>query len=360
MPEIPTPTPLAEQPKATVSIHAEPGRLVLKDAWPTAKPFVLNGWFERHGFAPWLAVLLVVISAFVLLNLIGAIVMAISAIPAAMESGGQLSPEELLTTILEDAGVLLGANAVALVFGMGLVALLAARMTSRDWKSFLRIRRPDLPGLGLAAIGWAVFLPVLLWTSEMNARMPLPQWLVDLEQAQTDMLEGALLGSNVSTLFLLLTVALAPAICEELMFRGYIQRQVERNAGLMWSIVGVGLLFGFFHLRLSQALPLSLLGMYMGYVTWASGSIWTASVVHLLHNGMQVLVAVAARDEGQAAIDAVEGVSVPWYIALANLLFLVGLCMLMKRRREAVVGDAQDAELVESNPLVAPPTLLPT
>ena len=182
VPEIQPPTPTAEQPSPPPTFHAEPSYPVLKDAWPAAKPFALNGWFERHSFAPWLSVLLVLISEVLLLNLIGAVVMAMAVIPAAMESGGQISPEELLAAILEDAQVLLGANAVALVFGMGLVAILAARMTSRDWKSFLRIRRPDLPGLGLAAIGWAVLLPVLLWTSQLNAGLPLPQWLVDLEQ----------------------------------------------------------------------------------------------------------------------------------------------------------------------------------
>ncbi len=360
MQELEPSTLVVEQTKPTASSHDGASYVVLKDAWPTAKPFALNGWFERHGFAPWLSFVLVLLAAFLLLNVIGAVVMALAVIPAALEAGGQINPEELLSMILEDAGVLLGANAIALVFGMGFVAIIAARMTSRDWKSFLRIRRPDLPGLGLAAIGWAVLLPVLLWTSQLNAEMPLPQWLVDLEQAQTDMLEGALLGSNVGALFLLLTVALAPAICEELMFRGYIQRQVERSAGVVWSIVGVGLLFGFFHLRLSQALPLSLLGMYMGYVTWTTGSIWTASIVHLLHNGMQVLVAVKARGGGQEAIDAVEDVSIPWFIAIANLLFLIGLCMLMKRRRESVVGDVQDALPVETDPLLSQSTLLPT
>ncbi|MCH8869958.1 MAG: hypothetical protein IIC85_09620 [Chloroflexi bacterium] len=168
MPEIQPPTSVAAQPSTPVSFHAEPNYLVLKDAWPTAKPFALNGWFERHSFAPWLAVLLVVISAFLLLNLIGAVVLAMAAIPAAMESGGQISPEELLAKILEDAGVLLGANALALVFGMGLVALLAARLSSRDWKGFLRIRRPDLPVLGLAAVGWVVLLPVWVWTWTMT------------------------------------------------------------------------------------------------------------------------------------------------------------------------------------------------
>lgn len=320
----------------------------------------MNGSLERHGFAPLLSALLALLTAFVLLNIVGAIAMAITAIPAAMESGGQIDPEELLTSILEDPIVLLGSNAIALLFGMGLFAFIAARLSSRDWKSFLRIQMPDFRGLGLAAIGWALLLPVLLWTAQLNADIPLPQWLVDLEQAQNDMLEGALLGSNVSAVFLLLTVALAPAICEELMFRGYIQRQVERSAGVVWSIVGVGLLFGFFHLRLTQAVPLSLLGMYMGYITWSSGSIWTASIVHLLHNGIQVLVAVSARGEGQAAIDAVEDVSVPWFIAIANLLLLIGVCMLMKRRREAVVGDAQDAQPVERDLSTASPNLLPT
>ena len=74
---------------------------------------------------------------------------------------------------------------------------------------------------------------------------------------------------------------------------------------------------------------------------------------------MQVLVAGRVREEGQAAIDVVEDATVAWSLALLSLLLLVGVCMLLKRRRESVVGDAQDAVPVLSDPLISPSTLAP-
>ncbi|MEM0961321.1 MAG: CPBP family intramembrane glutamic endopeptidase, partial [Bacteroidota bacterium] len=144
-------------------------------------------------------------------------------------------------------------------------------------------------------------------------------------------------------------------VCEELLFRGYLQRQVERRWGAVVSIVLVGVFFGLYHLRLSQAIPLSLLGIYFGFAVWATGSLWTGFVLHLLNNGLAVVATSVARSDPDLDVQDLETLGVPWYLGLAGL----ALCLLVSRvlasRRQSVVGDRQDAQPVESAPPISSP-----
>jgi membrane protease YdiL (CAAX protease family) len=172
-----------------------------------------------------------------------------------------------------------------------------------------------------------------------------------MEQAQVDLIEGLLLGGDLSTGFLFVALALTPAVCEELLFRGYLQRQVERSWGAMASIVAVGILFGLYHLRPSQAVPLALLGVYMGYAVWATGSLWAGVLVHLLNNGFQVIATEAFRRDPSLDPAVLEGADFPWYFGLTGLVAAVGVGWLLWRRRQSVVGAAPDAQPV---PLPSP------
>ena len=75
-----------------------------------------------------------------------------------------------------------------------------------------------------------------------------------------------ILTQDFSLLFAISMLALTPAICEEVLFRGYIQRQAERSLGAWGGILFSGIIFGFYHLRLTQAVPLSLLGIFMALI----------------------------------------------------------------------------------------------
>ena len=163
---------------------------------------------------------------------------------------------------------------------------------------------------------------------------------------QTDLIETALLGSDLGFVFLFATMALTPAICEELLFRGYFQRQVERRWGVAASIGLVGLVFGLYHLRLTQALPLAALGMYLGYVVWATGSLWTGVLVHALNNGLAVATAMYVRANPNLTVEEVEALPMPWYLVAAGLLGLAAASVLLARRRAAVTAGRPDAALV--------------
>ncbi|MDX1420146.1 MAG: CPBP family intramembrane glutamic endopeptidase [Rubricoccaceae bacterium] len=328
----------------------------LRDAWPDARPFTLDGWLERNGFSPGWTALLVAVLAFFAYQLAGTVVAAVGVVVQLAGSDEPPDPEAILEMISSDAALLLASNALGQLLGFGFIVWLVVRLHTRERAPFLRLRAPDVPGLGWSVLGWVALYPGLLWLGHLNQFLPQPTWLSELEEMQTELLETALLQSDLGAPFLLLTMALTPAIFEELLFRGYLQRQVERRLGWIWSIVAVGLFFGLYHLRLTQVLPLGLLGAYLGYITWATGSLYAAMAVHLLNNGFAVLVGVYARNAPDLDAEALESATVPWYLGVVSLLAAAGVLVLLRRRREAVVGEAPDA--VPAAPEPATPPLL--
>ncbi len=87
---------------------------------------------------------------------------------------------------------------------------------------------------------------------------------------------------------LLLVIAVLPAVCEELAFRGFILSGF-RGLGNRWrAIVCTSLLFGLTHGVLQQSLLASLLGAILAYLAIQSGSILPGMAFHMCHNGLAV------------------------------------------------------------------------
>ena len=126
-----------------------------------------------------------------------------------------------------------------------------------------------------------------------------------------------------------------------------VQRQAERGWGTVASIVVVGILFGLYHLRLSQAVPLSLLGIYLGFVVWATGSLWAGVLVHLLNNGLAVMVTAFARQSPDLDLDSIEAMGVPWYVGVSGLALAALVMRVLAARRRQVVGDTPDSVPVD-------------
>ncbi len=83
-----------------------------------------------------------------------------------------------------------------------------------------------------------------------------------------------------------LVIALAPAICEELAFRGFILSGF-RHLGHKWrAIVFTAIFFGLTHGILQQSLIASLTGVVVGLIAVQSGSLFPAILYHLVHNSL--------------------------------------------------------------------------
>ncbi|MEP0545297.1 MAG: type II CAAX endopeptidase family protein [Rhodothermales bacterium] len=333
--EAPEPAPVP--PIVAAPLPYTPGEfVVLRDPLPGAEPMRLSGVLERQRFHPLLTAFLTFVGGFVIYQLVGTVVMLVAAIRSM--GGEALDVESVLAAVQTDAFALFGGNAIGQVAGFLLFVLFMTWLHTPDVASYLRVRRIDGAQLGLAGVGLLTLLPLVSWLGELNARLPLPEAWQAWDEQQSALLEQVL-GAELNVFYVLLVVALTPAICEEVMFRGYLQRQVERRLGVVWSIVLVGLVFGMFHLRPTQVLPLATLGMYLGFSVWVTGSLWAGVLIHLMNNGLAVIVSDYVSRSPDVDAVALESLAVPWYLAIVSAAVVAGVAFLMLRRRQALLAD---------------------
>ncbi|MBO6108362.1 MAG: CPBP family intramembrane metalloprotease, partial [Eubacterium sp.] len=81
-------------------------------------------------------------------------------------------------------------------------------------------------------------------------------------------------------------VALMPAICEEMFFRGYVLAAFKSRYPVWLSIVFVGVFFGIYHTSLMRFPSTALLGMAFAYLTYKTGSIFPGMFFHCLNNSI--------------------------------------------------------------------------
>lgn len=113
------------------------------------------------------------------------------------------------------------------------------------------------------------------------------------------------LESSLPNVFVsLFVIAVTPAICEEFMFRGVLLDKKKRISIHHLAIL-TGVLFGVFHGNYNQMFYTMPLGMVMAYLTFISGSIFPAMLLHFLNNGWgTVLTAVMPNDTAEEVVEA--------------------------------------------------------
>ncbi len=96
-------------------------------------------------------------------------------------------------------------------------------------------------------------------------------------------------GQQLPLLVIIGVIALAPAIFEELLFRGLLPRFFEKK-GIWTSIILTGVLFAIFHLDFYKLLPITFLGIWLGYLLYTTKSIYLPMLAHFLNNALAILV----------------------------------------------------------------------
>lgn len=313
---------------------APPVYPVLYDTMPRPVAVPLDGWLERQRFHPLLTMLFVLVMSFMVFQGLAALVAVVLIV---MEGG---VPEVVTADLLtENPRALLIGNTVGQFVGMGFLVWFWTRLHTRAKAGFLRVRKTDWGLVGLGVLGLVVLMPVVQWLGGLNELIPLPEGLRALEEAQMALIEQ-ILGGDTGFFFNLFVLALTPALCEELLFRGYVQRQLERLGGPITALVLTGLFFGLYHLRLSQVIPLSVLGIYMGYLVWRTGSLWPAVVVHFFNNAFAIVATRFVASTPELGLEAVESIEVPWYIVLPCIAGFWGVLRLMQHRAQTVQAAA--------------------
>ena len=153
---------------------------------------------------------------------------------------------------------------------------------------------------GLVLIFMVALTPFLSWVIELNSSMVLPdfmsgieQWMRDSEHSAEGVTKAFLTFNGIGSLiYVLIIVAVVPAIGEELLFRGVLQKVLvnwTKNAHL--GIWVTAILFSALHMQFFGFFPRFLLGVLFGYLFYWSNSLWLPILGHFINNGTVVMVA---------------------------------------------------------------------
>lgn len=89
----------------------------------------------------------------------------------------------------------------------------------------------------------------------------------------------------------LIVVALLPAICEEIFFRGALLKILfQYTKSPHWAILLSGVIFSLFHWQFYGFIPRAGMGIFFGYLLLYSGSLWLPIIAHFVNNALAVIV----------------------------------------------------------------------
>ena len=146
------------------------------------------------------------------------------------------------------------------------------------------------PAAACAAVLMAIMLnPLFTWfTGLVMVVYPPSGDMFQLQDAVAN-----ILGTAPNIFAILAVFALAPAIFEELAFRGFILSGMQSLRNKWQAILITSVLFGIAHGVLQQSVITSVVGVVMAIIAVQTKSIFPCMLFHLTHNSMTVLLSSA-------------------------------------------------------------------
>jgi uncharacterized protein len=176
-------------------------------------------------------------------------------------------------------------------------------------------------------------IPLINLLAHFNSRISLPEslgsleeWMKRTEETARRMTEMFLRADTPAELFFnLFLIAVIPAIGEELLFRGIIQRLFSewarnRHAGIWITAI----IFSAMHLQFYGFIPRTMLGVLFGYMLVWSGRMWVPIIAHFVNNAAAVLVYYfIQKKQISDSVETIGSEPGDWSYALLSLVFFL-------------------------------------
>ena len=239
-----------------------------------------------------------------------------------------------------------------------LPALLFARWIYLDVGKIIRIRKPAWQEVGLFTIGIVILSPLLqsylyiqnhfleLWAQNSQFIHSIKSFF-DMLNEMVEKTYGNLLSSSNIFEFILVVVVVSvvPAISEESMFRGFVQRSFELKLKPYMAIFLTALFFSAYHFNPYGFIPLFILGAFFGFAAYMSRSLVVPMILHFLNNFSAILLYQIIGNEDLIKSDAaIKGDELSTYLMLLvilTLLFVLLIAVINKYYSSRILKQEQ-------------------
>lgn len=208
-----------------------------------------------------------------------------------------------------------------------------------------------------AAVYWATpllaagLLPLAYSLHQWNQSLHLPAALADWEEdwrateLQTERVIEAFLSAPgiLALLFNIVILVVLPALGEELIFRGIVQRVFIRWVASPHAAIWIsGAIFSAMHMQWLGFFPRWLLGVELGYIAWFTGSLWPAVLSHATHNALSILIS-KSTDLQESSANGSEALDFPLLCVVGGLaLAAAAAAVLYKQQKKSNVKFNND------------------
>ena len=186
------------------------------------------------------------------------------------------------------------ANAVLTAAMFGGLPLLVSLWRRVSIAGAFQLRRPSVLALAGAVIAGAAAWPLVHEVVLLSAKFG----AISLGAEQMERARGILEAwKDVPYVIRVMSIAIVPAIFEELCFRGFLLGSLRRRTSPWLAILISAAAFGFFHilvggtLAIERLAPSTLLGIVLGWIAIRTGSVFPGMAFHILNNAAIVTLA---------------------------------------------------------------------
>jgi len=207
-------------------------------------------------------------------------------------------------------------------------------------------RIPNYRGIIFSALIIVAAVPMVYFLMELNQQLSLPDsmsrienWMRQAEDAAEVVTEQFLNVAGIQALlFNLFMIAIIPAIGEELIFRGAVQRILHQwTKNIHISVIIAAFLFSAMHFQFFGFLPRFVLGILLGYMFVLTGNIWVPIFAHFFNNAMGVMLYYVAYNSEILDPDKLATSGFSLFIVFLSTAMVIFLVVLLQKLHDRPV-----------------------
>jgi len=173
------------------------------------------------------------------------------------------------------------------VFGEALfliIPLLYCRRKGYPIETLFRFRRVDSTTLLLSFL---LGLGLIVLTDELerliNMVVPQPELI-------KEMMAPLMASTATDWLLVILGSVILAAVAEEGLFRGFLQVTLEKKGDVTRAVILAAVSWTIIHINPYWAIQIFVMGVFLGFLAWRTGSIWPAVIIHASNNLLALLM----------------------------------------------------------------------
>ncbi len=208
-----------------------------------------------------------------------------------------------------------------------LPAIVTALIISKKSFAYLGFTTKLTANQILTVIALAFFALILSGVlGELNQIIPIPKnWATKFKAMEdnynTSVMAMAQMKNFKAYLFVLVVIALAPALFEEVLFRAGLQQiLINWTKRPILSIIITSIIFSAVHVSYYGFLPRAALGVVLGLIFYYSKNIWLSILLHLLNNGISITLLYLYSKNGKPSQEVMDAKVSAMYGVIAAII----------------------------------------